>query len=120
MKGLDCGLMTADIVLQTATKSLDAATNQEVLTWDPANDQALSAQWLPAGSTEAWQAQRRLETYVSGVFRIYDLDDVASRPAADNSRILFNGRIYDTKPYIEVFDEGMVVGLDIAVVARGE
>ncbi len=120
MAPLDCGLMTAEIVLQTATKSLDAVTNQEVLTWTPSRNQQLSAQWLPAGSTEAWRAQQRLESYVSGVFRIYDLDDVASRPKADDTRIVFNGRTYDTKPYMEIYDEGMVVGLEIPVIARGE
>jgi hypothetical protein len=120
MSGLDPGLMTADIVLQTATKSLDPATNQEVLTWTPSTDQALCAQWLPAGSTEAWKAQQRLESYVSGVFRIYDLDTVEARPKADETRIVFNGRTYDTKPYLEVYDGGMVVALDIPVVARGE
>ncbi len=120
MTGIDCGLMTAEIVIQTATKTEDPATNQEVLTWDATNDQTLFAQWLPAGSSEAWKAQQRLESYVSGVFRIYDLDDVADRPKADDTRIVFNGRTYDTKPYVEVYDEGMVVALDIAVVARGE
>jgi hypothetical protein len=116
MSGLDPGLMTADIVLQTAPV-VQSDSGEVVFDWDHAVDQALAAQWLPAGSVEAWRAQQRLTSYVSGVFRIYDLE---TRPQPDNTRIVFDGRIYDTKPYVEVYDGGMVVGLELAAVARGE
>ncbi len=120
MAGLDCGLMRAEIVLQTAPTQ-QSASGETTFDWAHATTQELSAQWLPAGSTEAWRAQQRLESYVSGVFRIYDLDDVASRPGPDNTRILFEGRTYDLKPAVPVYDDdGAVVGLDLAVVARGE
>ncbi len=120
MAGLDCGLMRAEILLQTAP-TVQSPSGELTFDWDHAVTQELSAQWLPAGSTEAWRAQQRLASYVSGVFRIYDTDDVASRPGPDNTRILFEGRIYDLKPYVEVYDDdGAVVGLEIPVVARGE
>ncbi len=119
MAGLDCGLMRAEILLQTAL-TVQSTSGQETFDWDHAVTQEVSAQWLPAGSTEVYKAQR-LESLVSAVFRIYDFDDVASRPRPDNTRILHEGLVYDTKPYVPVFDaDGAVVGLDIACVARGE
>ncbi len=109
---LEPGLLDREIVIQTATKSQDPTTNQEVLTWD--DDVTVWAQWLPAGTREAWQAQQRFGSYVDGVFRMYDL---SPRPTPDASRILFDGREFDVKPYIEI---GRGEGLDVPVVARGE
>lgn len=108
---LEAGLMDREIVLQTATKAL-SASGEEVLTWD--DGQTIWAQWLPAGTSEAWKAQQRLSSYVDGVFRIYDR---ATRPTPDASRILFDDRVFDVKPYIEI---GRGEGLEIPVTAKGE
>ncbi len=116
MSGLDAGLMTAEIVLQTAP-AVQSDSGEQTWDWDHVVAQDLFAQWLPGGTRETWQAQQRLGSYVDGVFRIYDLD---TRLRPDNTRIVFDGRIFDTKPYVEIYDGGMVVGLDIPVVARGE
>lgn len=111
--GLNAGDLDREILLQTAPV-VQSASGEETFDWAHAISVRLWAQWLPAGTTEAWKAQQRLGSYVSGVFRIYDMD---TRPSPENTRILFDGKAFDTKPYIEI-DRGQ--GLDIAVVARGE
>lgn len=108
---LEAGLMDQEIVLQTATAS-QSESGEETFEWETAKAITIWAQWLPAGTREAWQAQQRLGSYIDGVFRIYDL---SPRPAPDNTRILFDDRVFDTKPYIEI---GRGEGLDIPVVAR--
>jgi head-tail adaptor len=105
------GLLDRWIVLQRATKT-QSASGEEIIDWDTIPQVVLAAQWLPAGSTEAWQAQQRLGGYVDGVFKIRDR---APRPAPDDSRILFDGRVFDVKPYIEV---GRNDGLLVPVVAN--
>lgn len=107
------GRMDRRIILQTASL-VQGDGGFPSMDWDHATSMALWAEWLPAGTSEAWQAQDRLGSYIDGVFRIYDLNP---RPAPDNTRILFQGRIFDTKPWIEL---GRGVGLDIPVVARSE
>lgn len=110
MTALASGQMDRLIVLQTATKSQDEDTGEEILSW---TDEFLYAQWLPAGTTEAWRAQQRLESYVDGVFRIWDR---TPRPTPDASQILFDGRVFDVKPYLEI---GRGQALEIPVVAKG-
>lgn len=116
MSGLNVSRMTAEIVLQTAAATV-SDSGESGFDWDHARSLALFAQWLPGGTTEAWRAQQRLASTVTGVFRIHDLAD---RPSPENTRILYQGQVYDTKPYVEIGDGGMCVGLDIPVVAHGE
>lgn len=111
---IDVGAMDREIVIQTATRSQDATTGQDVLDWDAVADQPVWAQWLPGGTREQWQAQQRLGSYIEGVFRIYDIED---RPTPDLSRILFESRYYDVKGVVEI---GRGEGLELSVVARGE
>lgn len=112
MSGLHAGLLDREIVLQKAPP-VQSDSGEETFDWDNAVEQTVWAQWLPAGTREAWQAQQRLASYVDGVLRIYDLDP---RPTPDDTRILFDGRTFDIRPYIEI---GRSEGLDIPVVARG-
>lgn len=108
MSGLNAGDLDREIVLQTATR-VQSASGEPIVTWGA--DETVWAEWLPAGTKEAWQAQQRLGAYVDGVFRIYDK---TPRPTPDDMRILFDGRVFDIKPYIEI---GRSEGLEIPVVA---
>ncbi len=114
MAGLNAGDLDREIVIQTAPVVQAEGSGEESFDWDRAEEQTVWAQWLPAGTREAWQAQQRLASYVDGVFRIYDMD---ARPTPNNTRILFGGRVFDLKPYIEV---GRGEGLEIPVVASGD
>lgn len=100
-------------MLQTAPL-IQSDSGDATFDWAHATVRTSWAEWCPAGTREAWQAQQRLSSYVDGVFRMYDLDP---RPTPDNSRILFDGRYFDVKPYVEI---GRGAGLEIPVVARGE
>ena len=111
--GLNAGDMDREIVIQKAV-AIQTASGDPVFDWDHADEETVWAEWLPAGTLEAWKAQQRLSSYVSGVFRIYDRDP---RPTPDDTRILFDDKVFDVKPYIEI---GRGEGLEIAVVARGE
>lgn len=111
--GLNAGDMDREIVIQTAP-SVQSASGESTFDWDNSDEETVFAEWLPAGTLEAWKAQQRLSSFVSGVFRIYDRDP---RPTPDNTRILFDSKIFDIKPYIEI---GRGEGLEIAVVAHGE
>lgn len=111
--GLNAGDLDREVVLQTATRTQDTGTGEEVIDWD-ALDETIWAQWLPAGTREAWQAQQRLAAYVDGVFHIYDK---SPRPTPEDSRIVFDGRTYDIKGVSEI---GRGEGLEIVVVAHGE
>ncbi len=111
--GLNAGDLDRDIVIQTAT-AVQTPSGDPVFDWDHATTRNVFAQWFPEGTREAWLAQQRLESFVSGVFRIYDLDP---RPGPDDSRILFEGKTYDLKPWVEI-KRG--TALEIAAVARGE
>ncbi len=110
---LNAGDLDREIVLQTATK-VQSDSGEEVFDWANATSDTIMAEWLPAGTREAWQAQQRLASYVDGVFRMYDRDP---RPTPDDTRILFDGKVFDTKPYVEI---GRGEGLAIPVIARGE
>ena len=116
MGGLSAGDLDREITIQTASY-IQSTSGELIPSWDPDAiiETIVWAEWMPAGTSEAWKAQQRLGSYVDGVFKIYD--DQANRPTPDGSRILFDGRIFDVKPYIEV---GRSEGLLIPVVARGE
>lgn len=113
MANLNAGDLDREIVIQTAPV-VQSASGEEVFDWAHAVESTVWAQWLAAGTKEAWQAQQRLGSYVDGVFQIYEIDP---RPTPNNTRILFDGRVFDIKPYIEI---GRGEGLLIAAVARGE
>ncbi len=117
MSGMPIGLMRNEITIQTAPV-VQSASGEEVYDWDNADEAVVWAQWLPAGTREAYLAQQRLESHVDGVFVIYDM---ALRPRPDNTRILFDGRLFDLQPYVVVQDPTSgVKGLEIAVSAHGE
>ncbi len=109
---MNAGQLDREIVIQTAPQILDSSGFQS-FDWDNATSVTLWAEWLPAGTREAWHAQSRLGAYVDGVFRIYDIDP---RPDPATTRILMDERVYDTKPYVEIGDRAE--GLEIPVVAR--
>lgn len=107
----NAGYMDREIVLQTATKTQDPVSGEELISWSGVT---VWAQWLPGGTREAWFAQQRLSAYVDGVFRIYDRQP---RPTPEGSRIVFEDRVFDVKPPMEI---GRGEGLEIPVVAHGE
>lgn len=110
---INAGDMDREIVLQTATKTQDTSSGEEVIQWGLLNE-TIWAQWLPAGTRESWQAQQRLGAFVDGVFRIYDRQP---RPTPSNSRVVFDGRDYDVKGVVEI---GRGEGLELVVTARGD
>lgn len=108
--GLNVGALDREIVVQTATKTQDDDTGEEVLTW--CDDETIWAQWLDASTTEVYRAQQRLEATIAGIYRVYDME---TRPTPEGSRIIgHDGRTYDVKGVIEI---GRGEGLEIAVVA---
>lgn len=108
---LNCGQMDREIVIQSATRSKDAVTGQDLLTWD--TGETIWARWLPAGTRETWQA-RQIYSTIDGVYQIHFMDGISP----DTNRIIgHDGRTYDVKPPIEV---GYRESLSIPVVARGE
>lgn len=109
---LPAGAKDRTITLQTATATQDPDTGEVLTDWTIGAVQ-LPAQWLPASTREAYQAQQRLAAYIDGVFRI----DYRARPQPDTQRILWEGRTYDIKPPIEL---GRREAWDIPVVARAE
>ncbi len=111
---LDAGARDREIVIQTAPV-VQSDSGETSFDWANAEEMTLWAQWLPAGTREAWQAQQRLASYVDGVFHIHD---ISPRPTPENTRILYDGRLFDVKPYIEIEERGE--GLEIPVIARGE
>lgn len=111
MTALVVGKMDRQISLQTASTSQDPDTNEEIQTW---TDEWIAAEWLPAGTREAWQAQQRLAAYVDGVFRIHYR---TPPPTPEVAQVVFEGRTYDIKGVIEI---GRRQGLELVAVARGE
>jgi head-tail adaptor len=109
--GVNAGNMDREIVMQTATPS-QSGSGEVTLDWPNATEQTLWAEWLPAGTREAWQAQQRLGAYVDGVFKVYDM---SPRPDPATTRIQFDGRVFDVRPYIEI---GRGDGLLLPVSAR--
>jgi len=113
MSGLiQAGRLTRTITLQTATETQDPSNGAVLIDWT-AIAESLPAEWLPASTREAYQAQQRLAAYIDGVFRIR----YRARPQPETQRIVFEGRTYDIKPAIEL---GVREGWDIPAVARAE
>jgi len=111
MSGLDAGALDREIVLQTATRSRDETTGEEVLTWD--TEETIWAQWMPSSAREVWLA-RQINSEIAGMYRTYYRDDVYP----DVSRIVgHDGRTYDIQG---VTEEGRQDGILIAVAAHGE
>lgn len=110
---IQAGRLNRRITLQTATRTKDEDTGEELVDWTVDEVRGLPAEWLPGGTREAFQAQQRLAAYLDGVFRIR----YRARPSPENNRIIFDGRIYDLKPPVEL---GLREGWDIPVVARAE
>lgn len=110
------GRMNSVIELQTAT-AVQSDSGEEAFDWANAVSESIWAQWLPAGTREATLAQQRFGSYVDGVFRIYDR---SPRPAPDATRILFEDKVFDVKPAVQLVEHGRGNVLEIPVVARGE
>jgi head-tail adaptor len=110
--GLEPGDLDRRIVVQTATRSRDETTGEEILTWG--EDDTVWAQWLPGSAREIWQA-RQIDATIEGGYKVYDLP---TRPTPDGSRIVgHDDRLYDVKGVTEL---GRGEGLLIAVAARAE
>lgn len=108
MAVLNAGRLDREIVLQRGTQGTDADTGEPVMTYV---GETLWAEWRPADTREAWHARQRLNAYIEGVFRVYDM---SPRPVPDKDRIIFEERVYDVKPYVEI---GRGEGLEIPVTA---
>jgi len=113
MAGLSAADMDRDITIQKAPY-VTSESGEKTLDWENAEEQIVAAQWIPGSTREGYESQHRLESHVEGVFRIYDMDP---RPTPDDTRIQFDGRVFDIRPYVEI-ERG--IGLEISVVARGE
>lgn len=105
------GRMDSDIVFQTSTET-QSASGEPIVTWG--GDVHRFAEWLPAGTREAWQAQQRLGASVDGVFLVYDKN---LNPDPATTRILFDGRVFDVKPWIK---RARIDQLEIPVTANVE
>lgn len=111
--GLNAGDLDREILLQKAPV-VQSESGETTLDWVNAEEQTIWAEWFPAGTTEAYRASQRLASYVDGVFRIYDM---ATRPTPHDTRIVFDGRLFDIRPYVEI---GRGDGLEIPVTAHVE
>jgi head-tail adaptor len=112
--GINSGDLDREIVLQTAPM-VQNENGELVPDWDQATSQTLWAEWVPTASSEVFKDRGRLGSYIAGLFNIYDVDP---RPLTHNTRILFDGRIFDVLPYQEIGQLGE--GLAIPVIARDE
>jgi head-tail adaptor len=110
--GLSAGLLDREITLQVAPP-MQSDSGEVTLDWDRAVTVTVWAQWLPRGTRETFRYERE-GSYVDGLFKIYD---VRPRPTPDNTRILFDGRLFDVQGVTEI---GRGEGLELSVVAHGE
>lgn len=111
--GLNAGQLDREIILQTA-RAVQSDSGEETFDWANAVSETIWAQWVGGGATEVWKAAQRLQAMVDGLFRVYDIDP---RPSPHNTRILFDGKIYDLQGVMEI---GRGEGLELIVVAHGE
>lgn len=104
------GQMDRWIVLQFMAEQTPSVSGEVSLGVDHA--ETIAAQWLPAGTKEAWQAGERLQATVEGVFRIHWRDDIdpALTRIVDES-----GHVFDVQPPIEI---GRRQALDLPVTAH--
>lgn len=105
------GQMDRRIELQFLAESQTSQTASGEVSLGVDTSETIAAQWLPAGTKEAWQAGQRLQATIDGVFRIHWRDDID--PAL--TQIVFDGVTYDLKPPVEI---GRRQGLEIAVTAH--
>ena len=106
------GRLRQRITLQTATKTRNAATGEEVVDWTTIAPVILPAEWFSASTREAYQVSDRLDAWIDGLFRIRFRDP---EPLPDLNRIVWRGRVYDLKPAIDVL--GLREAWDLPVVA---
>lgn len=97
--GLNAGQLDREVTYQTATKTQDPDTGEELIDWDDVAEETIWAEWLPGNTREGYQASQRLSAQVDGVFRIYYR---LPRPDPAVNRIIFDGDTYDLKPAVEV------------------
>ncbi len=109
MAGLSAGDLDRDINIQIA-EQVQTDSGETSYDWANASSETVAAQWLPAGTTEAWKAQQRLEGVIEGIFRMQWRDDID--PAS--TRIVWDGKIFDVRPPIE---GGRQDWLDVPVTA---
>jgi head-tail adaptor len=112
MPGLSAGLLDRQMTLQTAATT-QSESGEVTYAWDQATSVTVWAQWFPKGTREAFRFQRE-GAYIDGIVRIYDR---SPRPTPENSRIVFDGRVFDVQGVTEL---GRGEGLDLVVVAHGE
>jgi head-tail adaptor len=110
--GLSAGRLDREIVLQIASPT-QSESGAVTFDWDHATSLTLWAEWLPRGMRETFRFERE-GAYIDGLFRVYD---IVPRPTPDNTRILFENRVFDVQGVTEI---GRGEGLDLAVVAHGE
>jgi head-tail adaptor len=110
--GLSAGKLDREIVLQVASPT-QSESGEVTFDWDHAESLTLWAEWLPRGTRETFRFERE-GSYIDGLFRVYD---IVPRPTPDNTRILFEDRVFDVQGVTEI---GRGEGLDLAVVAHGE
>lgn len=110
---MNAGDRDREITLQTATKTQDEDTGEELIDWDDADEQTLFAQWLPGNTREAYFAQQRLAAHIDGIFRLEPI----SRPSPANNRIVMDGVTYDIRGVSEI---GRSEGWEVVVTARGD
>lgn len=102
-----------EITLQTATKTQDEDTGEEVIDWDDADELTLYAQWVPGNARETFFAQQRLAASLDGLFRIEYID----KPSPALNRIVWEDRTYDIVGVTEI---GRREGWELSVAARAE
>lgn len=113
MSGLSAGLLDREIVIEVATQSTQSESGEPTFDWTNARRTRVWAQWLPRGTRETFRYERE-GSYLDGIFRMYDL---SPRPTPENTRVIFEGRIFDVQGVTEL---GRGEGLDLSVVAHGE
>lgn len=113
MSGPGAGKLDREITIQRAPL-IQSDSGESRLDWEHATEEVVWAEWVPQRSLESYFANDRIASHVTGFFRMYDM---AQRPTPDATRILWDGRIFDVRPYVEV---GRSDWLEVAVEARGE
>lgn len=113
MSGPGAGTFDREITIQRAPL-VQSDSGESRLDWDHPIEEVVWAQWMPLNVKEAYFAEERLASHARGILRMYDMD---VRPTPDTTRILWDGRVWDVKPYVEV---GRHDWLEILVEARGE
>ncbi len=96
MAGLSAGDLDRDIEIQIA-EQVQSDSGETSYDWANASSEIVAAQWFPAGTTETWKAQQRLEGVIEGIFRI----QWRAEPDPASTRIVWDGKTFDVRPAIE-------------------